>query len=133
MAQDPSAKKPSEASRWPVVCAVVLGLSGGLMLSVPVSRLINSQPSSTESQPVASPQPVALANPFAGWTGFGAREVVVLGGSVLINRLTGTESIRPPLRPTTTAQTTGHLKASEGVLAEGSCAMGSSYAASWRA
>ena len=79
MAQDPSAKTPSEAFRWPVVCAVVVGLSGGLMLSVPVSRLINTDPPSTAEQPVARPQPVPLANPFAGWTGFGAREVVVLG------------------------------------------------------
>ena len=49
------------------------------MLSVPLSRLINSEPSSTAEQPVAPPQPAPLANPFAGWTGFGAREVVVLG------------------------------------------------------
>ena len=79
MAQDPSAKPSSEATRWPVVCAVVVGLSGGLMLSVPLSRLINTEPSSTADQPLAAAQPAPLANPFAGWTGFGAREVVVLG------------------------------------------------------
>ena len=59
---------------WPVVAAVVAGLSGGLILSVPLSRLITA-PSSTADQPFALP----LANPFAGWTGFGAREVVLLG------------------------------------------------------
>ncbi len=80
MAQDPPAKPSSVAIPWPVVCAVVVGLSGGLMLSVPLSRLINTQPSSrADQQPVARPQPAPLANPFAGWTGFGAREVVVLG------------------------------------------------------
>ena len=79
MAQEPSAKSTSEATRWPVVCAVVMGLSGGLMLSVPLSRLINTEPSSTADQPLAAAQPAPLANPFAGWTGFGAREVVVLG------------------------------------------------------
>ena len=62
-----------------MVGAVVVGLSGGLMLSVPLSRLINTEPSKTADQPVALPQPAPLANPFAGWTGFGAREVVVLG------------------------------------------------------
>ena len=80
MAQDPPAKPSSVAITWPVVCAVVVGLSGGLMLSVPLSRLINTQPSSrADQQPVARPQPAPLANPFANWTGFGAREVVVLG------------------------------------------------------
>ena len=49
------------------------------MLSVPVSRLINTEPSSTAEQPVVPLQPVPIANPFAGWAGFGAREVVVLG------------------------------------------------------
>ncbi len=63
---------------WPVVAAVVAGLSGGLILSVPLSRLITA-PSSTADQPFALPQRAPLANPFAGWTGFGAREVVVLG------------------------------------------------------
>ena len=79
MAQDPPAKPSSQAITWPVVGAVVVGLSGGLMLSVPLSRLINTEPSKTADQPVALPQPAPLANPFAGWTGFGAREVVVLG------------------------------------------------------
>ena len=62
-----------------MACAVVVGLTGGLMLSVPLSRLINTESLSTAEQPVALTQPVPLANPFAGWTGFGAREVVVLG------------------------------------------------------
>ena len=79
MAQEPTAKPSSEARSWPVALAVVVGLSGGLMLSVPVSRLINTEPSSTAELPVAPPHPAPLANPFAGWTGFGAREVVVLG------------------------------------------------------
>ena len=78
MASD--AQQPSQGTpRRHIVLAVVVGLSGGLMLSVPLSRLINSEPSSTAEQPVAPPQPAPLANPFAGWNGFGAREVVVLG------------------------------------------------------
>ena len=79
MAQDPTAKPSSEAITWPVGIAVAVGLSGGLMLSVPVSRWINTPPSSTAEKPVAPSQSLPLANPFAGWAGFGAREVVVLG------------------------------------------------------
>ena len=79
MAQDHPAKPAFEAMSWPVVGAVVVGLSAGLMLSVPLSRLINTEPSRTADQPLALPQPAPLANPFAGWTGFGGREVVVLG------------------------------------------------------
>lgn len=78
MPQAPPAKASSEAITWPVVAAVVVGLSGGLILSVPLSRLIMA-PSRTADQPFALPQPAPLANPFVGWTGFGAREVVVLG------------------------------------------------------
>ena len=78
MPHPPSAKASSEAITWPVVAAVVVGLSGGLILSVPLSRLIMA-PSRTADQPFALPQPAPLANPFVGWTGFGAREVVVLG------------------------------------------------------
>ena len=58
--------------------AVVVGLSGSLMLSVPLSRLINPDPTSTAEQPVAPPQPAPLANPFSGWSGL-EPEVVVLG------------------------------------------------------
>jgi LCP family protein required for cell wall assembly len=78
MPQAPPAKALTEAITWPVVAAVVVGLSGGLILSVPLSRLIMA-PSRTADQPFALPQPAPLANPFVGWTGFGAREVVVLG------------------------------------------------------
>ena len=78
MPQAPPGKESSEAITWQVVAAVVVGLSGGLILSVPLSRLIMA-PSRTADQPFALPQPAPLANPFVGWTGFGAREVVVLG------------------------------------------------------
>ena len=78
MPHPPPAKASSEAITWPVVAAVVVGLSGGLILSVPLSRLIMA-PSRTADQPFALPQPAPPANPFVGWTGFGAREVVVLG------------------------------------------------------
>ena len=78
MPQAPPAKASSVAINWPVAAAVVAGLSGGLILSVPLSRLITA-PASTEDEPLALPQPAPLANPFAGWTGFGAGEVVVLG------------------------------------------------------
>lgn len=78
MPQAPPAKALTEAITWPVVAAVVVGLSGGLILSVPLSRLVMA-PTRTADQPFALPQPAPLANPFVGWTGFGAREVVVLG------------------------------------------------------
>ena len=78
MPQAPPAKALTEAITWPVVAAVVVGLSGGVILSVPLSRLIMA-PTRTADQPFALPQPAPLANPFVGWTGFGAREVVVLG------------------------------------------------------
>ena len=78
MPQLPPAKASSEAITWPVVAAVVVGLSGGLILSVPLSGLIMA-PFRTADQPFALPKPAPLANPFVGWTGFGAREVVVLG------------------------------------------------------
>ena len=78
MPQAPPAKASSEVMNWPVVAAVVVGFSGGLILSVPLSRLITAR-SSTSDEPFALPQPAPLVNPFAGWTGFGAREVVVLG------------------------------------------------------
>ena len=70
---------PQVTPRRQLVLAVVVGLSGGLMLSVPLSRLINTEPSKTTDQPLAPTQSAPLANPFAGWIGFGAREVVVLG------------------------------------------------------
>ena len=82
MAPDSPAKASPLAATWPVALAVVVGLSGGLMLSVPVSRLINTEPptsSNSDEQAVPKPQTAPLANPFAGWSGFGAREVVVLG------------------------------------------------------
>ncbi|MCB4427476.1 LytR family transcriptional regulator [Synechococcus sp. MU1643] len=78
MPPTPPAKPSSEAITWPVVAAVVVGLSGGLILSIPLSRLI-MEPSRTADQSFVLPQPVPPANPFVGWTGFGAREVVVLG------------------------------------------------------
>ena len=48
-----------------------MGLGGGLLLSVPLSRMFTSEA-------VLEPPP-PLSNPFDDWMGFGAREVVVLG------------------------------------------------------
>ena len=54
--------------------AVAIGLIGGLMLSVPLSRTFNN-----DGQ---APSPASNGNPFGSWMGFGDREVVVLGRDV---------------------------------------------------
>ena len=65
--------------------AIAVGLGVGLLLSVPLSRTLTSVPSSpplNTELPEEPSQPLPLSNPFAGWTGFGDREVVVLGRDV---------------------------------------------------
>ena len=61
----------SPKPRRPLWVAAFIGLSGGLLLSVPLSRL-------SGDQSVAS-MPLPLGNPFGSWAGFGPKEVVVLG------------------------------------------------------
>ena len=60
------------AKQWHAIgLAVAIGLSGGLLLSVPLSRMFNG-----DGQPALL---LPFSNPFAGWAGFAAKEVVVLG------------------------------------------------------
>ena len=59
----------------------------------------------------------------AGWGSASGCWFALLKGWVLIKRLKGTDSIKPPLRPTNTAQTKGHVMATDDGLAGGACAM----------
>ena len=52
---------------------MAIGLGGGLLISVPLSRSLN--PNDIETGGSILP----ISNPFSAWTGFGDREVVVLG------------------------------------------------------
>ena len=52
--------------------ASAVGLVGGLLLSVPLTRIV--QPEGEVQRPALLP-----INPFESWSGFGGREVVVLG------------------------------------------------------
>ena len=61
----------SPKPRRPLWVAAFIGLSGGLLLSVPLSRL-------SGDQSLAS-MPLPLGNPFGSWAGFGPKEIVVLG------------------------------------------------------
>ena len=65
--QSPSRPQSSRA----VWIAVAVGLAGGMLLSIPLSRTLNSDGRPSQLLP--------LHNPFASWSGFEGREVVVLG------------------------------------------------------
>ena len=54
-----------------MLIASALGLTGGLLLSVPLSRIVQSDG--------RLPALLLPGNPFVRWRGFGGREVVVLG------------------------------------------------------
>ncbi|TCD57398.1 LCP family protein [Synechococcus sp. BS55D] len=56
-----------------LLIAMAIGLGGGLLISVPLSRSLT--PHDIEKGGSILP----LSNPFSAWTGFGDREVVVLG------------------------------------------------------
>ena len=75
MSEGMAAKPPRisiTAKQWQAIgLAVAIGLSGGLLLSVPLSRMFNG-----DAQPALL---LPFSNPFAGWAGFAAKEVVVLG------------------------------------------------------
>ncbi len=64
----------SNSARLSLIAAVALGLTGGLLLSVPLKRSLTQQPTfliGTKKYPTS--------NPFSNWQGFNNREVVVLG------------------------------------------------------
>ena len=68
MATPSPAQPPRDRAVW---IAAVVGLAGGLMLSVPLSRILQG-----DQTPAAL---LTLGNPFGGWGGFGIQDVVVLG------------------------------------------------------
>ncbi len=67
------ASRSSPASSRSLLIAVGIGLGAGLLLSVPLRRSLTSG-----SVETANPM-LRISNPFAAWSGFGDREVVVLG------------------------------------------------------
>jgi LCP family protein required for cell wall assembly len=60
-------------SKTPVLMAMVLGLSGGLLLSGPLADWL--------SRPTAGTLP-AIANPFAAWADLGSQDLLLLGTDV---------------------------------------------------
>ena len=66
-----SSKPQSDRAVW---IAAAIGLAGGLLLSIPLSRTVNQGDRSFTLLPIT--------NPFASWSVFGTREVVVLGRDV---------------------------------------------------
>ena len=72
MAVDDSSPQASTSRpKTAVVVVAAVGLIGGLMLSAPISQLID--------RGQMAPAPLLVLNPFSGFLGFGAGEVVVLG------------------------------------------------------
>ena len=68
MTSQSSPRPPRDRAVW---IAAVVGLSGGLMLSVPLTRSLRG-----DQAPVSL---LPLGNPFGAWGGFRGQEVVVLG------------------------------------------------------
>lgn len=70
-----STRSRSRFARWPITLAVLVGLSGGLLVSVPLNRLIDG-----DSRRVDQPtQPVEPSEAFTGQDVSGRAEIVVLG------------------------------------------------------
>lgn len=67
MSRTPTSSSRSHRSVW---IAAAVGLVGGLLVSVPLTRIL---------QPEGEFQALLPGNPFGSWPGFGGREVVVLG------------------------------------------------------
>ena len=68
MASPSPAQPPRDRAVW---IAALVGLAGGLMLSVPLTRSLRGDQAPMSLLP--------LGNPFGGWGGFRGQEVVVLG------------------------------------------------------
>ena len=54
-----------------LLTAAAIGLFGGFLLSIPLSRSLIP----TTENPILS----SISNPFASWSGFGDKNIVVLG------------------------------------------------------
>ena len=67
MSRTPPSSSRSHRSVW---IAAAVGLVGGLLVSVPLTRILQSDGELSALLP---------GNPFGSWRGFGGREVVVLG------------------------------------------------------
>ena len=76
MSRTSSRSSGSSGLNRSVSIASVIGLVGGLLLSVPLSRIVRP-----DGQPPAMSLPALSLpdNPFGRWSGFGGRELVVLG------------------------------------------------------
>ena len=59
--------------RGKVLAAMVIGLTGGLLLAAPLSQLLNSQTAGANA---------AITNPFAAWSGVGDQDILLLGTDV---------------------------------------------------
>ncbi|CAK6698602.1 MULTISPECIES: LCP family protein [unclassified Synechococcus] len=66
-------RRPKRGQRGPVTVAVVLGLSGGLLLAGPLSRWLSIENHIEDKR---------ITNPFAGWANFGHQDVLLLGTDV---------------------------------------------------
>lgn len=68
------ARRPrKQARRGPMLLAIVVGLSSGLLLSVPLSDWLNST-----SFEISSP----ITNPFTAWSGVTEQDILLLGTDV---------------------------------------------------
>jgi LCP family protein required for cell wall assembly len=66
-----AAKQPRQrGQRGPVLIAMVIGLSAGLVLSMPLANWLS--PTRIKDNP-------RIANPFASWSGVGEQDILVLG------------------------------------------------------
>ena len=69
-----SASRPRRRSRrGKVLAAIVVGLSGGLLLAVPLSDLLSGQTTKPNT---------AVTNPFAAWSGVGDQDILLVGTDV---------------------------------------------------
>lgn len=66
-------RRRKRGKRGPVLVAVVVGLGGGLLLSLPLWQWLASNPN-LGSTPIT--------NPFAAWTGVGDQDILLLGTDV---------------------------------------------------
>ena len=70
----PSSARPRRRNRTgKVLLAMAVGLSGGLLLAVPLSDLLGAD------KPVAN---TAVTNPFAAWSGVGDQDILLVGTDV---------------------------------------------------
>ncbi len=66
-------RRRKRGKRGPVLVAIVVGLGGGLLLSLPLWQWIASNPGLGST---------SVTNPFAAWTGVGDQDILLLGTDV---------------------------------------------------